>query len=672
MTPAEILTTIRENGLTVRAEGSTLVIKPRRLLAEPLRELAIAHKTALIEILTQPEAQRQPAEAAPPAPPPAVIRPGTQTLDINVIMVTAPYQLQQALPRILASPVIGLDIETTGLDPLVNKVRLVQLATRDCVYVVDAFQLDPRVLQPVINHAPWLVTHAGVFELRFLETAGLTMPDDLGFRIGDTMLAHQLLTAGLPELYHRPAGPPGSKGGELVEMRRKGVDTLESIATRYCQIELDKRFQSASWSGPLTEAHLRYAATDAAVLLPLTDQLHTELIEAGMASVARCEFGAMPAVAWLRNCGAPIDTKAWLEQADQAEAKRDHLEACLVEVADINWNSPAQVLKVLRGRGVDLSATNVDALKAACLQDPEAIGLLLDHRKASKLAGTYGREFVKKHVHPVDGRIHASFWQVGAKTGRMSCSSPNLQQVPNDTAYRRCVRPADGRVLVAADLSQVEPRILAEICQDQALLKLFVDTFRKSKEEGGDVYRLIAGELGIERKVAKIVLLGVSYGLGAPGLVRNLRRLADLEVTEDEAKDFLHRLLNRYRGLDQYRRRIGNIPNGQPTVVRTLLGRRRLNVQTFTRRLNTPVQGSAADGFKIALAELYRTRKTLPGVQLVLAVHDEVVVECSEEAADQAQAWLKRHLEAGTQALLKFVPVEVDVHMGRDWAEAKP
>jgi DNA polymerase I len=576
---------------------------------------------------------------------------GAQAVDAHRVMVATPSEWERALPEILAEPVLGLDTEATGLDPFTSRLRLVQLAARGRVYLVDAFRLDPRALQPVLDDAQRLVGHNLKFDLRTLMAAGLRLPADIGHRLSDTMLAGQLLGAGVAGERYR----------------------LGDLTQRYLGVALDKTEQVSDWSGELTDDQLAYAARDAAVLLPLRDRLRAELERAELGQAALIESRALPSMAWLEQSGAPFDQAAWLSLAEIAEEQRRRLERDLdalapsefgllplagLEEASTRWSSPKQVLRLLESRGVALPDTRDETLHEHRDDDP-LIPLLLEHRDAAKRSGAFGREFLC-FVQPVTGRIHADYFQLGSEAGRASCRRPNLQQIPHAAEYRACFRAPEGRVLVGADYGQIEPRCAAEISGEERLLAAYRDR--------RDVYREVASGLGVERSVAKTIVLGALYGLGAQGLVRRLKADAGIAMAEDQARSYLDAFFAGYPALDRWRR--GRRGDGA-VATRTLSGRRRLNVEDYTRKINTPIQGSAADVFKLAMGLLCESRDIVPTARLVLSVHDELVVEVDEADADTARRWLADCMRRAGEQYLRRVPVVVEVGTGPTWADTK-
>ncbi len=332
-----------------------------------------------------------------------------------------------------------------------------------------------------------------------------------------------------------------------------------------------------------------------------------------------------------------------------------------------NWNSPPQILKAFALQEIVLPDTKEETLSQC--EHPLA-HILLKYRKVSKLVGTYGNKllgFVE------DGRIYASWRQVGAGTGRMACSSPNLQNLPPEV--RKHVRAPEGRILVKADYSQIELRIAAKISGDERMLEAY--------EKGEDLHTLtarnITGRKEItkeERKLAKALNFGLIYGQGARGLKDYARASYGVEMSREEADLYRRRFFDTYPGLKhwhEWERREWQRGN---TETRTLTGRRRTGLTTLTERLNSPVQGTGADGLKLALAFLYERRGECPGAVPILAVHDEIVLECEEDQTEKAKGWLERAMKDGMEEVINapetagtHVPVEVEAESGRSWGE---
>ncbi len=573
-------------------------------------------------------------------------------------LVAESVRLETLLPRILAAPFAAIDTETTGLDPLTNQLRLIQIAIPDLTAVVDSYTCPVRMLEPLFNQRKPFIFHNAGFDLQFLTGAGLPWPQQLF----DTMLASQLLGAGSTE-------------GQL---NRSG---LAAVALRYLGLSLPKEEQRSRWDKDLRTEQVEYAARDAGVLLPLCEKLNHELRAADLKLVMDIENQCVPALAWLELAGLPIDGERWLARASQEEARvhgletqlhsligRDITRLQLLETPLVNWQSPAQALEVLRSRGHQIAATDSGTLVA--LDDPLAM-TLIEYRDAVARASTYGREWLSQHQHPATGRIHASYLQCGSAAGRMSCTKPNAQNLPRSEAYRSCVRPEEGRCLVKADYSQIELRIAAVVAKDRAMLAAYQARADLHKLTASRVLGIPADEVNKDhRQLAKALNFGLLYGMGAKRLRDYAAASYGVSLSEGEAVQSRGKFFETYPGLKRWHRKTGALlEHAHELETRTLTGRRRLGVQAYTVALNTPIQGSGADGLKAALSALFIHREEAPTARLVAVVHDEVVAECRTEDADQTALWLKKHMTATMREIVAdAVPIEVETIIGQDWS----
>lgn len=544
---------------------------------------------------------------------------------------------------------VALDLETTGLNPRSDRMRLLSLAAptlsgEPFAYVIDVDAIDPAPLFALLAGRT-LIGHHLTFDLQFLARRGFEPG-----KVCDTLLYSQLV--------HGTRQP-------------KGFHTLAQVAERELGQPLSKELQTSDWSGPLTAEQLDYAARDVLVLLPLLDALKKQIAQTDQERVAAIESRCLPAVAWLASSGVCFDRPAWEALAAEATAVTANLAARLDEAAPPrpdalpgtsawNWDSAKQVQQVFALAGVSLDSTGDDALAAVAHPLAE---LLREHRSASKRVSTYGPGWAAGACR--DGRLHVGWRQIGADSGRMSCSGPNLQNLPRDARYRACLTAPPGRVLVKADYSQVELRIAAAVSGDAALM----DAYRRGDDLHTLTARRVLGKEDVgkpDRQIAKSLNFGLLYGMGADSLRVYARSTYGVDLTEDEARQYRDSFFTAYPGLATWHRRIRS---RQTTETRTLAGRRRLLDATTpdTQRLNTPIQGTGADGLKTALALLWERRHDCPGAFPVLAVHDEVVVECDQAQADKAAVWLRQAMLDGMAPLIDPVPVEVDVKVSRTW-----
>src|SRR2546426_4535589 len=322
-------------------------------------------------------------------------------------------------------------------------------------------------------------------------------------------------------------------------------------------------------------------------------------------------------------------------------------------------------------------STDYEVLEQLAAMGHEVPKLLIEYRELSKLKSTYV-DALRGYVNPTTGRIHTSFNQTGAATGRLSSSDPNLQNIPVRTprgeAIRRAFVAPPGAVLLTADYSQIELRLLAHLSGDPAFVEAFA--------QGGDIHRQTAAIIfGVPqdqvtpemRARAKTINFATIYGQGAFALSRQLG------ITLDEAKEFIRQYFARFAGVRAWLDRTVAAAR-EKGFVETIFGRRRyipelrdrnFNVRAFGERTatNSPLQGSAADLIKIAMIRIDRALgERHLGARMVLQVHDELVFEVPEAEQAIASELVKRHME--TAGRLR-VPLVVSTGVGRNWVDAK-
>jgi len=551
---------------------------------------------------------------------------------------------------------VGVDIETTSLSPRDGRMRLLQLATPEKTFVIDVFEIeDLTPLDEVLESGPVKALHNSKFDYAFLKAErGITLSP-----IFDTMLAAQLLAGGNQGLSY----------------------ALDAVAERHAGIEVDKSARREDWSGELSETQIEYAARDAAVLLPLREQLAEELEKEKLGRVSEIEFRAVAAIAEMELSGVKLDLKKWQELEKTIRKRRD--EAALALDAQfpmpegmlpleglgprLNLNSPQQITDAFRSLGIDLPDTKVWTLLKI---DHPAAKLLLEYRELQKKLGTY-LETYPSFIHPKTGRIHANFLQCRVPTGRLACTSPNIQQIPHEDEFRSCFVAEQNNVLVIADYSQIELRILAEVSEDPA----FVRAFR----EGDDLHRMTAATMfGVERdeitkeqrSAAKRINFGLMYGRGPKSLS------AQLGTNEERARGLIDEYFANYPKVQRFLQSTASRTMKTGTL-RTLSGRVRKfgntsglgNTERGALRreaMNFPIQGASADIAKLALLYI---REELQGLDacLINCIHDEFVVECAEEVAPDVAERSKTAMNKAGEEILEKVPVEVEVAISREW-----
>ncbi len=383
--------------------------------------------------------------------------------------------------------------------------------------------------------------------------------------------------------------------------------------------------------------------------------------------------------------GFLVDRQALADFGEALQTGIDQLQASIYDLAGetFNINSPKQLGEVLFDklmlpapkRTKTGYSTNIDVLERLKNKHP-IIQQIMDYRQLTKLKSTY-TDGLLKEIQP-DGRIHTKFQMTVTATGRLSSTEPNLQNIPIRRELggeiRKMFVAAPGCVLVDADYSQIELRLLAHISGDETMQQAF--------RQGEDIHAVTASQVfgvpleevtALQRSRAKAVNFGIVYGISDFSLAQ------DIGVTRAEAKQYMDSYLEKYHGVREYMHNIVEKAKADGYVT-TMFGRRRYlpelkssnyNVRSFGERvaLNMPIQGAAADIMKIAMVRAYaQLRKALPEARLLLQVHDELICEVPEAQGAEAQAILKAAMEGAAELA---IPLTVDAHVGKNWYDAK-
>lgn len=390
-------------------------------------------------------------------------------------------------------------------------------------------------------------------------------------------------------------------------------------------------------------------------------------------------------LAKMENIGFDVDEQGIKDYGEMLSAQIKNLADEIYSAAncEFNINSPKQLGKVLfeelhlpcKKKTKSGYSTNAEVLESLRYEHP-VVEMVLSYRTLSKLNSTYCDGLLK--VIADDGRIHSNFNQTETRTGRISSTEPNLQNIPVRTELGREMRKffcaKDGYVLVDADYSQIELRVLAHIAQDKNMIDAF-----KNKD---DIHAITASQVfnmpldmvtPIMRSRAKAVNFGIVYGIGAYSLAK------DIGVTNKEASQYIKTYLSHYSGVDEYMKNVVEKAK-QDGFVETMFGRRRYlpeltsskhMLRAFGERVarNMPIQGTAADIIKIAMIKVEeRLRKENLNANLILQVHDELIVEAKIEESEYVAKLLQEEME---NAVTLSVPLTADASIGRSWYDAK-
>ena len=393
-----------------------------------------------------------------------------------------------------------------------------------------------------------------------------------------------------------------------------------------------------------------------------------------------------PVLSEMERTGIRVDPKALEAMSQSMEKEVRRLEKEIWELAgtEFNVNSPTQLAEVLfdklnlqpaakRGRGKTRS-TAVEILQELAAKHPVP-GKIIEYREFAKLKSTYV-DSLPKLIHPETGRLHTSFSQTGTATGRLSSSDPNLQNIPIRSELGRQIRAAfvaePGKVLLSADYSQIELRIMAHFSGDPVLLEAF--------RTGQDIHARTAQEVfGVgplmqtpeHRRAAKAINFGIIYGLSPFGLAQQLN------IEQKEAAQFINAYFARYRGVKEYLDRV-LAETRKTAMTRTLFGRIRpipeitspqVNLRGFAERtaLNSPLQGTAADLIKLAMIRIARRldEENL-AAKMILQVHDELLFEAPEAESEKLEKLVRTEMEGVYQLA---VPLAVETCVGPNWRD---
>ncbi|WP_337610451.1 DNA polymerase I [Mitsuokella jalaludinii] len=480
------------------------------------------------------------------------------------------------------------------------------------------------------------------------------------------------------------AGLRGQKAFFDVEL---AAYLLEPERSKYALSELSQKYlqEAAPESFDDEKAQAVWEAKAISRLYPLLGaKLEEEKLTHLMDTI---ELPLVEVLAAMEQNGVYVNRAHLAEKTEEVADRLQKIEASIYEMAghDFNLNSPKQLGVVLfeelglpvRKKTKTGYSTNAEVLESLRLEHP-IIEQILAYRLWSKLKSTY-LDGIAGLIRTDTGRVHTSFNQTVTATGRLSSSDPNLQNIPVRTEEGRMIRalfePGEGYdCLLSADYSQIELRLLAHMSGDEN----FIDAFKRGQDiharTAAEVFGIPLDEVTPElRRHAKAVNFGIVYGISDFGLARNLH------ISRKEAGDYISRYFTRYPGVRAFMDKV--VAEAHETgYVTTMFGRRRelpaIKSRNFNQRMlaermamNTPIQGTAADVIKLAMIAAYRKlREAGVKSRILLQVHDELVLEVKESELETVQAILHEAME---HVVSLFVPLSIDVHWGRNWAEAK-
>jgi len=567
-------------------------------------------------------------------------------------------------PTAMRAAIVGISFSTAPRDGDYIPIGHRSLDNTDSLPLVVALE----ALRPILEDESLKKEgHDLKFDAIVLARHGVTLR---GFDV-DTMLASYLLDS--------------SRSAHLLEELALEHTSYKALSQ---EDVCGRGAKAMSLADVPVDAALVYACERADLVGQLAPALHQMLAKEQLSDVySTLELPLVPVLIAVERAGIRVDTTALAAQSQRVDQELAQRSATIFEMAggEFNINSPKQLseilfdklqLPVLKRTGTARTpSTAVEVLEELALAHdlPQQI---LEWRQLMKLKGTY-IDALPQLVHPETGRVHTCFNQAVAATGRLSSSDPNLQNIPIRTPLGREIRRAfiadPGHVLISADYSQIEFRVLAHLSEDPVL----VDAFR----EGADFHdrtsvKIFGANSGRDphqlRSIAKMVNYALLYGKGAFTLAK------DIGVTQQEAQAFID---GYFAGFPRVRAFIDRTLEEarQTGVVKTIYGRRRLmpelHSRDFQRRaasereaVNMPIQGSAADIMKRAMIEVHAALASQPDARMILTVHDELLFEVPKARAEEVAEVVRERMQA---AAVLNVPLTVDVGIGENWKDAK-
>ncbi|MCA9144553.1 MAG: DNA polymerase I [Planctomycetaceae bacterium] len=597
--------------------------------------------------------------------------------------VATPEALAELVEKMSRQSRISIDTETTSTNPRWAEIVGYSFSWKagEGFYVpVRAPQGEPQ-LDPQLAHEALRV----ILEDPAIEKIGQNLKYDIVVlrNIGvtlrgvafDTMVADYLLV-------------PGERSHSMDDMalrylNHKTISIKELIGTGKKQIRMDEV--------PVAQV-TEYAAEDADVPVRLTAILERKLKAEGLDDLYRSvELPLVEILAELEFNGIKVDVERLRELSDRFGERLAKLEIEIYEIAgeEFNIESPKQLSKLLFEKfslpvikkTKTGASTDVEVLTELAKQHPLP-AKIIDYRQNAKLKSTYV-DALPELVHPITKRIHTSFKQDVAATGRLSSTEPNLQNIPIRTEEGREIRSAflpgePDWLLMTADYSQIELRVLAHFSGDEAMCQAFAEDRDIHTQVASEVYGVPLEEVTREmRRSAKAVNFGVIYGQSAFGLAKSL------DIDKDEAATFIDAYFARYTGVDAFMKKVLEDCRAN-RYVSTILGRRRAvdgvrdpsrvgdsRQRTLPERIaiNTVIQGSAADLIKQAMINVYgRLQREKSSARMLLQIHDELVFEVPTEELTGLAALVTEEMTAAGRL---NVPLKVDVKAGKTWAECE-
>jgi DNA polymerase-1 len=594
-------------------------------------------------------------------------------------LVTEKKDFQELIGNLERAGAFALDLESTSLEPMKAEIVGFSFSFKPHqafyipvghTYVGAPRQLAQKevlkALRPLLENPELKKYGQNIkYDYILLAKSGIYLRGIAG----DTMIASYLLN-------------PSKHSHSLEELAREHLD--HQVIT-YSDVA-GSGAKAIPFSQVSVEKACRYSGEDADLTLLLANLLMPKIEADGFGELFhRVELPLIEVLAWMEMEGVKLDLPLLSIMSKEFEVQLQRISQEIYDLAgeDFNINSPQQLGKILfeklklpGGKRTKTGySTDVEVLTELSKEYPLP-ARVLEYRSLSKLKSTYV-DALPQLINPATGRIHTSFNQTVTATGRLSSSDPNLQNIPIRSREGRRIReafvPEEGSLILSADYSQVELRVLAHLSCDTSL----IETFQRDEDihaaTAAEIFHVPVEQVNPEmRRLAKVINFGIIYGMSAFGLSK------ELAVPPSVAQAYIANYFQKYHGVRDYIDKSLELARERGYVT-TLMNRRRYlpdigssnrSVRQFAERIaiNAPIQGSAADLIKVAMINIHRRllkekRKT----KLILQIHDELVFEVPEKELDPVEALVKKEME-GVMEL--HIPLKVDIGEGKNWAEA--
>ena len=593
----------------------------------------------------------------------------------NYQLIDTEEKRREIIQKLLTSKILSLDTETTGTEPMDAELvgMSFSIAENEAFYVPVPSDRDEALkivkeFRPVFENENSLKVGQNIkYDMIVLQNYSAVVKGPLF----DTMIAHYVLQ---PELRH-------------------GMDYLAEIYLHYQTIHIDEligpkgKNQKNMRDLDPKDVYL-YACEDADITLKLKNVLEKELKENDAERLFYdIEMPLVPVLVNIERNGVLLDTEALQQSSAHFTAQMEQIEKEIYELAGETFNiaSPKQVGEVLfdklkiiekaKKTKTGQYVTSEEVLESLRHKHP-VVEKILEHRGLKKLLGTY-IDALPLLINPRTGRVHTSFNQTVTATGRLSSSNPNLQNIPirdeNGKEIRKAFIPDEGCLFFSADYSQIELRIMAHLSEDKNMIDAFLSNHDIHAATAAKIYKIDLKDVGSDmRRKAKTANFGIIYGISVFGLAERMN------VDRKEAKELIDGYFETYPGVKAYMDKSIQVAQ-EKGYVETIFHRKRflpdINsrnavVRGYAERnaINAPIQGSAADIIKVAMARIYQRFQT-EGIQakMILQVHDELNFSVPVNEKERVEEIVIEEME---KAYRMHVPLKADCGWGKNWLEA--